>query len=82
MFSAKIYIKYPQSTFIEERSNDGKYLGTYSVSLPCSLFLDEELKKEIGSSVINLEGLTIQECNPQYVYWLVMSRFEEPNHIA
>lgn len=68
MFSAKIFVKYPQSTFTEERSDDGKYLGTYTVSLPCSLFLDEELTKEIGSSVIILEGLTLEECNPQYVY--------------
>lgn len=82
MFSAKIYIKYPQSTFIEERSDDGKYLGTYTVSLPCSLFLGEELTKEIGSYTISLSGLTIQECNPTYVYGLVMSRFEEATHIA
>lgn len=82
MFSAKLYVKYPQSTFTEERSDDGKYLGTYSVSLPCSLFLDEELTKEIGSHTITLENLTIEQCNPEYVYGLVMSRFEEATHIA
>ena len=81
MFSAKIYVKYPQSTFTEERSDDGKYIGTYTVSLPCSLFLDEELKKEIGSHTITLENLTIEQCNPEYVYGLVMSRFEEAIHI-
>lgn len=82
MFSAKIYIKYPQSTFIEERSDSGEYLGTYSVSLPCSLFLDEELTKEIGSHGITLENLSIDQCNPTYVYGLVMSHFEEATHIV
>lgn len=81
MFSAKIFVKYPQSTFTEERSDSGEYLGTYTVSLPCSLFLDEELTKEIGSHTISLSGLTIQECNPTHVYGLVMSRFEDPIHI-
>lgn len=72
MFSAKLYVKYPQSTFTEERSDDGKYIGTYTVSLPCSLFLDEELTKEIGSHNITLENLSIDQCNPSYVYQQAM----------
>lgn len=81
MFSAKLYVKYPQSTFTEERTDAGEYLGTYTVSLPCSLFLDEELNKEIGSHTITLEHLTIEECNPQNVYGLVMAHFENSEHI-
>jgi len=82
MFSAKLYVKYPQSTFTEERTDAGEYLGTYTVSLPCSLFLDEELTKEIGSHTITLSGLTLEQCNHMYVYGLVMSHFEEATHIV
>lgn len=82
MFSAKIYVKYPQSTFTEERSDSGEYLGTYTVSIPCSLFLDEELTKEAGNISFTFNGLTIEECTPEYIYGLVMAKFDESTHIS
>lgn len=46
MFSAKLYIKYPQSTITEEKDGN-EYLGTYIVTLPCGVFTDEELTNKI-----------------------------------
>ena len=82
MLSAKLYVKYPQSTFTEERTDAGEYPGTYSVSIPCGIFLDEELTKEAGNISFTFNGLTIEECIPEYIYGLVMSKFEDSTHIS
>ena len=82
MFSAKLYVKYPQSTFTEERTDAGEYLGTYSVSVPCGIFLDEELTKEAGNISFTFDGLTIEECTPEHIYTLVMAKFEDSTHIS
>lgn len=55
MFSSKFYVKYKGSDIDEETSDAGDFLGTYTVVAPCSIFLDEELKKEVGMHTITLK---------------------------
>jgi hypothetical protein len=80
MFSIKAFVKYPQSTFIEEKEGDN-YTGKYIVTLPCGIFSDEELTNKIGDYTIAFENLSIEECTPEYIYGLAMSKFQDSTHI-
>lgn len=81
MFSIKAFVKYPQSTFVEEKEGD-TYTGKYSVTLPCGIFSDEELTNKIGDHTLTFDGLSIEECTPEYIYGLVMSHFQDSEHIS
>ena len=81
MFSAKLYIKYPQSTFIEDKDGNN-YLGTYTVTIPCDIFSDEELLNKVGNISFNFKDLTVEDCTPEHIYGLVMSQFEDSEHIS
>lgn len=81
MFSIKAFVKYPQSTFVEEKEGD-TYTGKYTVTLPCGIFSDEELTNKIGDYSITFNGLSIEECTPEYIYGLAMSKFENSEHIS
>jgi len=81
MFSIKAFVKYPQSTFVEEKEGD-TYTGKYSVTLPCGIFSDEELTNKIGDHTLTFDSLTIEECTPEYIYSLAMSHFQDSEHIS
>ena len=64
MFSAKIYVKYPQSTFTEERTDAGEYTDDPSVMLQMV-----EMIYAVYSDNGNMAGSTRQKLHDEIAYW-------------